>query len=316
MSGLEEILRSGRGLLWSSRLHPSPTGSNCLSIKTDNNRDIPVAQSNSSLPKNDGNESFPRLPDIYLTPSRPVYSSESPPSSSNHSPASESNSSIPHSSPLSSLPNLDPFTPDTISAPPTRDHSGVYSGVPGPYSGVATSLTPLGQLTNKNAASPETLVGGDCGRGSSSTSVLQWLMNSSHQVEVEEGCEGGGWRGGEGEREREKFSPADSEVVETATAAVASSVSTLSPPVSCECNYRFLQKNCFKHFFSCSSSMCRQWNIVIQPQQPSPHLSASIHWSPLHPTLSPYSLCYYVSSLSLSHSFSHFSTPPGLTLRP
>ena len=74
-------------------------------------------------------------------------------------------------------------------------------------------------------------MGGDCGCGSSSTTVLQWLMSSDHQTaeseeEEEEGVDGGGWRR---EGVRDEFSPAGSESVETGTA-----VSTLSPPTSCE----------------------------------------------------------------------------------
>ncbi|CAI8048888.1 Transmembrane protein 115 [Geodia barretti] len=219
LSALEEVFRSGCGLLWSSELRPPQTES----IKTNNDRVLPIVVSSSSPAKIDENDSSPHLPDIYLTPSHPVYSS-----TSHQSPTSESISSMPHSSPPSSLPNLDPFTPDTISTPPTRDHSGVNSGVPATYSGVPT--TPVSQPTHK---SPQTtLVGGDCGCGSSSTTVLQWLMSSDHQTaeseeEEEEGVDGGGWRR---EGVRDEFSPAGSESVETGTA-----VSTLSPPTSSPC---------------------------------------------------------------------------------
>ena len=210
LSSLEEILRNGCGLSWSPQQPPNE--SSCLAITADDERDSPTMESGgcgSTTSEEDRNSL--RLPDIYLTPSRPAVSTPS---------TSGSAHSLPSSSPPSSLSHFDPFTPDTPSAPPSREHSGVW----GAHPGVSATLTPLQRPAGQSVSDPRVSVGGDCGRGSSS-SVLQWLMGTSHHSsgensEEEEvgGCEG---------------EVADCGHVETTDSAAVGS--PLSPPISCEC---------------------------------------------------------------------------------
>ena len=250
LSSLEQVLRSGRGLIFQP--HPSQTGSSCSLITAANDN---------------RNGSSPRLPDIYLTPSHPTVSAISP---------SDSASSSASSNPASSLSHFDPFTPETPSAPPTRESSGAHYRVSTTHTPhnwhttmstthtphnwhttmstthtphnwhttmstthtphnwhttMSTTHTPHNwhTTTTDSPLSPRAVqVGGAHGHGSSS-SVLQWLMSTSQHSTQDVG---------EKEEEDEEgglLPSCERQGGEDGTAATAVSCSPLSPPpISCE----------------------------------------------------------------------------------